>query len=307
MEPLCEFHGISACCRILRVPTDGAVHGTHIHLHRLPAALCQLRGFSRVLLFMTPWTAARQTPLSMAFSRQELLERVAMPSSRGSSWPRDRTHVSYISYTVGRLLTPEPLGSMDFPQQENWGIQSLQLGSSLIHSWALPSEHYIWCLEEVNFKTNFSEVLRVLGNKNFSSFIFITAITILIASTFILTLSHCKSASHAHLILTSQRQGCHLSTSYWWGIQDSDKWPKVWFPSLAFSPAGNAFPLKSAAPGRIQLYLVTNTAASTGGVSSLPPGTWLLPRYRAPPYSSFCQWQKLSRDRSPWCPMDNLA
>ena len=31
------------------------------------------------------------------FSRQELLEWVAMPSSRGSSWPRHQTGVSYIA------------------------------------------------------------------------------------------------------------------------------------------------------------------------------------------------------------------
>ena len=53
-----------------------------------------LSRFSRVWLFATLWTAACQTPLSMGFSRQEYLERVAMPFSRGSSWPRDGTRVS---------------------------------------------------------------------------------------------------------------------------------------------------------------------------------------------------------------------
>ena len=32
-----------------------------------------------------------------------ILEWVAMPSSRGSSWPRDRTHVSYVS-CIGRCI-----------------------------------------------------------------------------------------------------------------------------------------------------------------------------------------------------------
>ena len=40
------------------------------------------------------WTAACQTPLSMGFSRQEILEWVAMFFFRGSSGPRDQTHVS---------------------------------------------------------------------------------------------------------------------------------------------------------------------------------------------------------------------
>ena len=33
-----------------------------------------------------------------------ILEWVAMPSSRGSSLPRDRTHISYVSYIARRLL-----------------------------------------------------------------------------------------------------------------------------------------------------------------------------------------------------------
>ena len=44
-----------------------------------------------------PRTAACQAPLSMEFSR--ILEWVAMPSSRGSSRPRDQPYVFYISCT----------------------------------------------------------------------------------------------------------------------------------------------------------------------------------------------------------------
>ena len=33
--------------------------------------MCVLSRFSRVSLFLTPWTAAHQAPLSMGFSRQE--------------------------------------------------------------------------------------------------------------------------------------------------------------------------------------------------------------------------------------------
>ena len=43
-----------------------------------------------------------QAPLSMGFSRLRILERVAISSSRGSSWPRDQTLVSHIA---GRHLT----------------------------------------------------------------------------------------------------------------------------------------------------------------------------------------------------------
>jgi len=40
----------------------------------------------------------------------EILEWVAMPSSRESSQPRDQTCISYGSCTAGRFFTTEPLG-----------------------------------------------------------------------------------------------------------------------------------------------------------------------------------------------------
>ena len=58
--------------------------------HQVPCCCC----FSHVRLCATLWTAARQAPLSMVFSRQELLEWVAVFSSRASSRPRDWTHIS---------------------------------------------------------------------------------------------------------------------------------------------------------------------------------------------------------------------
>ena len=65
--------------------------------------LLLLSRFSPVWLCAILWTVACQTPLSMGFSRQEL-EWVAMPSSRGSSWPRDRTRISYVSCIGRRVL-----------------------------------------------------------------------------------------------------------------------------------------------------------------------------------------------------------
>ena len=46
-------------------------------------------------LFVTAWTVARQTPLSMEFSRQEFPPSGDLPN-------RDRTQVSY---TAGRVFT----------------------------------------------------------------------------------------------------------------------------------------------------------------------------------------------------------
>ena len=49
-----------------------------------------------------------------------------MPSPRGSSWPRDRTHVSYVSCIAGGFFTVEPQGKP---------------GSLLRHSYI---KHWLW-------------------------------------------------------------------------------------------------------------------------------------------------------------------
>ena len=51
---------------------------------------------SRAQLFETPWTVARQAPLSMGILQARILEWVAIPSSKGSSQHRDGTRTSYI-------------------------------------------------------------------------------------------------------------------------------------------------------------------------------------------------------------------
>ena len=43
------------------------------------------------------WTVAQQALLSNGILQASILEWIAMPSSRASSWPRDWTHVSYIT------------------------------------------------------------------------------------------------------------------------------------------------------------------------------------------------------------------
>ena len=57
---------------------------------------------SHVQLSATPWTVAHLAPLSMEILQARILEWVAMPSSRGSSQPMDRTQVSCIA---GRSFT----------------------------------------------------------------------------------------------------------------------------------------------------------------------------------------------------------
>ena len=52
---------------------------------------------------VTPWTIVHQAPLSTGFSVAGILEWFAISYSRGSSPPRDGTHLSYIS-CIGRRV-----------------------------------------------------------------------------------------------------------------------------------------------------------------------------------------------------------
>ena len=55
---------------------------------------------------LTPWTVGCQASQSGIFQAR-ILEWVAMPSSRGSSQPRDQTHISCVSCIVGGFFTAE--------------------------------------------------------------------------------------------------------------------------------------------------------------------------------------------------------
>ena len=69
--------------------------------------------------FVTPWTVARQAPLSMGILQARILEWIAMPSSRGSFQPRDWTQVSRLQ---ADSLPSEPPG-----KPKNTGVDSLSL------------------------------------------------------------------------------------------------------------------------------------------------------------------------------------
>ena len=51
--------------------------------------------------FAIPWAVAHHTPLFMESSRQKILKWFAVFFSRGSSRPRDQTHISCVS-CIGR-------------------------------------------------------------------------------------------------------------------------------------------------------------------------------------------------------------
>ena len=61
-------------------------------------------GHGNTLQCTTLWTIARQAPLTMGILQARILEWVTMPSSRGSSQPRDWTRVSNVSCIVKWIL-----------------------------------------------------------------------------------------------------------------------------------------------------------------------------------------------------------
>ena len=77
-------------------------------------SFCVISCFSHVQLFATLWTVAHQVLLH-GILQTRILEWVAMPSSRGSSWPRDQTCIPKIS-CIGRQVLyhlGSPSGSLN--------------------------------------------------------------------------------------------------------------------------------------------------------------------------------------------------
>ena len=82
--------------------------GTHVMCACACVYMCvYTQTLSRVRLFATLWTLVHQAPLSMGFPRQEYWSGLLISSFRGSSQPRNRTHISCIA---GRFFTAEPSG-----------------------------------------------------------------------------------------------------------------------------------------------------------------------------------------------------
>ena len=91
------------CCCVVR---------TRFQLSFLLAVhVCALSRFSPVWPSATPWTVARQVLLSIGFSRCENWSGFAMPSSSGSSPPRDWTCVSCGFF----LLAPPGKSTLGYP------------------------------------------------------------------------------------------------------------------------------------------------------------------------------------------------
>ena len=115
--------------------------------------VCLLSCFSLVWLFTTLWIVATQAPSSIyGILQARILEWVAMPPSRGSSWPKDWTHISCFA---GKFFTHWATWKA---QKSVWGILYLTY-----KQWNIKHN-----------KINFFEWLRMLMGDSTFFFFFIS-------------------------------------------------------------------------------------------------------------------------------------
>ena len=79
-----------------------------------------LSHYSRVQLFVTPWTVARQAPLSIGFSRQEYWSGLPCPPLGGSSQPWDKAASLTSPALAGRSFT----NSTTWEAQPEWMVNT---------------------------------------------------------------------------------------------------------------------------------------------------------------------------------------
>ena len=123
---------------------------------------------SHVWLFATPWTVAHQVPLSRGILQARILEWVAMPSSRGSSQPRDRTQVSRIAdgffTTWATRKAHEYWCGQPIPSPGDLPDPGIELGSPTLQVDSLPAE-----LSGKPHKGLHSEYFKVCTSENLCS------------------------------------------------------------------------------------------------------------------------------------------
>ena len=90
--------------------------------------------------FVTPWTVACEASLSMGIPQAGILEWVGMPSSKGSSQPRDWTQVSHCRQTRYQL------SQQGNPRIPKWVAYPFFSGSSRPRNWTGGLQHCRWIL-----------------------------------------------------------------------------------------------------------------------------------------------------------------
>ena len=91
--------------------------------------------YSYVWLFATLWTIAHQAPRSMGILQEGILDWALVPSSRGSSQPRNQTHISGVLLHCRQVLYPlSSPGSQKLTVSETFPVFLLILSFQLF--WA---------------------------------------------------------------------------------------------------------------------------------------------------------------------------
>ena len=118
-----SLNAIHLCCHA----HSSTYNGFSVKLLKLSLPLfhmCMWSHFSHIWLCETLWMVAHQVPLSMELGKNTRVG--SMPSSKGSSWPRDQIHVScLLHWQVGSLPLAPPGESLP---------QSLSLKNKIIDS-----------------------------------------------------------------------------------------------------------------------------------------------------------------------------
>ena len=109
--------------------------------------------FSRVRLFASLWTVAPEAPLSLGILQARIPEWVAMPSSKGSSWPRGWNQVSHISWTSRWVLywfLPVPPGKPSYSALTHTNKKGKKLDHILVETLSFPLQSpEMWSSETV--------------------------------------------------------------------------------------------------------------------------------------------------------------
>ena len=76
--------------------------------------------FNRIQLFVTPWTVARQAPLSMRFSRQEYWRGLPCPPPGDLPDPGIKSVFLTFPALVGGFFSTEPPGKLFAEAEAHW-------------------------------------------------------------------------------------------------------------------------------------------------------------------------------------------
>ena len=133
------------------VPSSAASAPQVHHLAQVVSGACMRpKPLSHSCLFVILWTTACQAPLSMGFSRQEILEWVAMPSSRDLPHPG----IKFVSF-----MSPSLAGRF-FTMNTTWKAQYLWVRGYCISLLRLPLQSTTDWMAGLNIEINFLMLLE---------------------------------------------------------------------------------------------------------------------------------------------------